>query len=102
MTVIDSMRKSADRSPPGVRYHDVLRVPDAAQLLIGTLVGRLPTGMAPLAILLSGDHGTGYGTTAGPLAALYLVASAVGALSVPAWSINTGSGVCSPQAQAQA
>ncbi|MEV6532782.1 MFS transporter [Streptomyces sp. NPDC051639] len=46
-------------------------------MLAGTLVGRLPNGMAPLAIVLTGAHA--YGTARGAaLAALYLLASAVG------------------------
>ncbi|GAB2883518.1 hypothetical protein GCM10027074_60210 [Streptomyces deserti] len=78
MTVLEDARASAIGSPPAVRYRDVLRVPHAAQLLIGSLIGRLPTGMAPLAILLSADHGAGYGASAGLLAAVYLVANAIG------------------------
>jgi hypothetical protein len=60
-----------------LRYRDVLREPEAKQLLAGTLVGRLPNGMAPLAIVLAGTHTCG---AAGgeALAALYLLASAVG------------------------
>ncbi|MEU9168623.1 MFS transporter [Streptomyces sp. NPDC048420] len=56
----------------------MLRVPHAAQLLSGALIGRLPTGMAPLAILLGTDHGAEDGSTAGLLAAVYLVANAIG------------------------
>ncbi|MET9122238.1 MFS transporter [Streptomyces sp. NPDC004528] len=60
-----------------LRYQEVLRQPEARQLLAGTLVGRLPNGMAPLAIVLAGAHT--YGTASGAaLAALYLLASAVG------------------------
>lgn len=60
-----------------LRYRDVLREPEAKQLLAGTLVGRLPNGMAPLAIVLAGTHS--YGAASGAvLAALYLMASAVG------------------------
>ncbi|MGW4490515.1 MFS transporter [Streptomyces sp. NPDC004376] len=78
MTVLDGTSTTATGSVSAVRYRDVLRVPHAAQLLVGSLIGRLPTGMAPLAILLSADHGAGYGTTAGLLAAVYLVATAIG------------------------
>ncbi|WP_329529522.1 MFS transporter [Streptomyces sp. NBC_01462] len=54
-----------------------MREPEAKRLLAGTLVGRLPNGMAPLAIVLAGAHT--YGTVGGAaLAALYLLASAVG------------------------
>ncbi|MEW1568600.1 MFS transporter [Streptomyces sp. NPDC093509] len=60
-----------------VGYREVLRVPYAGRLLAGTLIGRLPTGMAPLALLVvtADDHGYG---TASVLAAMYLLASAVG------------------------
>ncbi|CAM5712215.1 MFS transporter OS=Streptomyces alboniger OX=132473 GN=CP975_06375 PE=4 SV=1 [Streptomyces alboniger] len=78
MTVLERGRTPASRSLPTVRYRDVLQVPHVAQLLVGTLIGRLPTGMAPLAILLSADHGAGFGTSAGLLAAVYLVANAIG------------------------
>lgn len=57
-------------------YGDVLRVPYVARLLAGTIVGRLPCGMAPLAILLS-TRGLGTAVAAA-LAALYLLSSAVG------------------------
>ncbi|MEU6357033.1 MFS transporter [Streptomyces sp. NPDC047072] len=56
----------------------MLRVPYATRLLGGALIGRLPTGMAPLAILLAADHGGEDGSSAGLLAAVYLVANAVG------------------------
>ena len=78
MTMLERTGSSASGSLPAVRYRDVLRVPHAAQLLVGSLIGRLPTGMAPLAILLSADHGAGFGASAGLLAAVYLVANAVG------------------------
>lgn len=71
------------RTPPApsgedrVGYREVLRVPYAGRLLAGTLIGRLPTAMAPLALLVvtADDHGYG---TASVLAAVYLLASAVG------------------------
>ncbi|WP_369228540.1 MFS transporter (plasmid) [Streptomyces sp. R39] len=59
-----------------VTYGAVLRVPHVARLLTSTLIGRLPSGMAPLAIVLVGLDG-GYGT-AGALAACYLLANAAG------------------------
>ncbi|MDX3435700.1 MFS transporter [Streptomyces stelliscabiei] len=77
MTLLDGARASRGRPLPVVRYRDVLRVPCATQLLGGALIGRLPTGMAPLAILLSAD-GAGEGSSAGLLAAVYLVANAIG------------------------
>lgn len=68
--------QSAD-STARVRYRDVLREPGAKQLLAGTLAGRLPNGMAPLAIVIAGahDHSVVNGAA---LAAVYLLASAVG------------------------
>lgn len=63
--------------PPRATYRDVLRVPYLLRLQVGTLTGRLPNGMAPLAILLSGAHQYGYGSASG-LASLYLIASAIG------------------------
>lgn len=58
-------------------YLDVLRVPYLLRLQLGTLTGRLPNGMAPLAILLSSAQTYGYATASG-LASLYLIASAIG------------------------
>lgn len=78
MTLLDGIRTSAYRSVPVVGYRDILRVPYAAQLLGGSLIGRLPTGMAPLAILLRTDHGGENGRPTGLFAAVYLVANAVG------------------------
>jgi hypothetical protein len=63
--------------PVAVGYRDVLRVPYAARLLAGTLIGRLPNGMAPLAIVLVGSDRSGAVVSA-TLAAVYLLASAVG------------------------
>ncbi|ELP66339.1 MFS transporter [Streptomyces turgidiscabies] len=67
----------ADRPLRAVTYRSVLRVPHAARLLIGTLIGRLPSGMAPLAIVLIGTENGGLQTGSG-LAAVYLLANAVG------------------------
>ncbi|MFF0740598.1 MFS transporter [Streptomyces sp. NPDC004111] len=56
----------------------LLLQPYVARLLVGTLVGRLPTGMAPVAILLLA---TGQGSTlaqGGLLCALYGLAAALG------------------------
>ncbi|MEU0027400.1 MFS transporter [Streptomyces sp. NPDC006335] len=52
-------------------------MPHAARLLGGTLIGRMPTGMAPLAIVLVGVEAGSFGV-AGGLAALYLLANAAG------------------------
>jgi MFS family permease len=59
-------------------YLDFLRTPYAVRLLGGTLLGRLPNGMAGLVILLFvRAHGGDY-TLGGALAAGYVVAMAVG------------------------
>ena len=59
-------------------YLDFLRKPYASRLLGGTLLGRLPNGMAALAIVLFvRAHGGGY-TLAGVLSALYGLAMAAG------------------------
>ncbi|MBF6331127.1 MFS transporter [Nocardia transvalensis] len=55
----------------------MLRSPSVPSLLSASLIGRLPTGMAPLAILLTvRDNGGDYGV-AGLLAALYAASAAV-------------------------
>jgi MFS family permease len=59
-------------------YRDFLRTPYALRLLGGTLLGRLPNGMATLAILLFvRHHGGGY-SLGGLLTAMYVIAMAVG------------------------
>ncbi|GAB2871336.1 MFS transporter [Actinoallomurus bryophytorum] len=59
-------------------YLDFLRRPHAFRLLGGTLLGRLPNGMAALAIVLfTRAHGGGY-TLAGVLSAAYGLAMAAG------------------------
>ncbi|MDV5144535.1 MFS transporter [Streptomyces sp. SBC-4] len=59
-------------------YLDILRAPHAARLLAGTLVGRLPNGVGPIALtLFVRDQGGSY-TLAGGLIAAYGVATAVG------------------------
>ncbi|WP_461145074.1 MFS transporter [Salinifilum aidingensis] len=63
------------RRPPAV--FEVLRARYVPRLLSASLLGRLPTGMAPLAILLAvRDSGGGYGL-AGGLTALYAGSAAV-------------------------
>ncbi|MFB7620044.1 MFS transporter [Kitasatospora sp. NPDC056181] len=59
-------------------YRTVLGAPSVARLLGGTLIGRLPTGMAPIAILLLVRVEHGSLTLAGLLGALYGLASAIG------------------------
>src|SRR5215471_10945381 len=59
-------------------YRDFLRTPYAVRLLAGTLLGRLPNGMAVLAVLLFvREHGGGY-ALGGLLTAGYVIALAVG------------------------
>ncbi|MEU1273587.1 MFS transporter [Streptomyces sp. NPDC005799] len=62
---------------PAATYRSVLRAPYATRLLLSTLLGRLPSGMAPLAVVLAGADRDSYGA-AGVLAAVYLVANAAG------------------------
>ncbi|WP_051812155.1 MFS transporter [Kitasatospora sp. MBT63] len=59
-------------------YRAVLGTPYVARLLAGTLIGRLPTGMAPIAILLLVRAEHGPLAEAGALGALYGLASALG------------------------
>ncbi|MFC8718052.1 MFS transporter [Kitasatospora sp. NPDC057198] len=68
---------------PAVRAQDstfraVLGSPHVARLLGGTLIGRLPTGMAPIAILLLVRAEHGPLALAGLLGALYGLAAAIG------------------------
>lgn len=61
-----------------VGYGELLRARHAARLLTGTLIGRLPYGTAPLAIVLfTRAEGGGY-ALAGALSAVYGLATAVG------------------------
>ncbi|MGW3041209.1 MFS transporter [Kitasatospora sp. NPDC001159] len=62
----------------GSGYRAVLGSPHVARLLGGTLIGRLPTGMAPIAILLLVRAEHGPLALAGLLGALYGLAAAVG------------------------
>ncbi|MFJ7278280.1 MFS transporter [Kitasatospora sp. NPDC098663] len=57
---------------------DVLALPHVPALLAGTLIGRLPTAMAPLALLLAVRSTGGPVLLGAVLAALYGLASAVG------------------------
>ncbi|MFF2616885.1 MFS transporter [Kitasatospora sp. NPDC058046] len=59
-------------------YRAVLGSPHVARLLGGTLIGRLPTGMAPIAILLLVRAEHGPLALAGALGALYGLACALG------------------------
>lgn len=59
-------------------YLDILRERHALRLLTGTLVGRLPNGTAPIAIVLFTRAEGGSYSLAGGLAAAYGLATAVG------------------------
>ncbi|MGW1465088.1 MFS transporter [Streptomyces sp. NPDC002308] len=59
-------------------YLDILRERHAARLLTGTLVGRLPNGIAPIAVVLFIRAEGGSYSLAGGLAAAYGLATAVG------------------------
>jgi MFS family permease len=59
-------------------YREFLRLPHAARLLGGTLLGRLPNGMGALAIVLFvREHGGGY-SLGGGLSAIWVVSMALG------------------------
>jgi MFS family permease len=59
-------------------YREFLRMPHAARLLGGTLLGRLPNGMGALAIVLFvRAHGGGY-SLGGGLSAIWVVSMALG------------------------
>ncbi|MFF2657358.1 MFS transporter [Kitasatospora sp. NPDC058032] len=65
-----------DPHPPGLRR--VLATPHVTPLLVGTLIGRLPTAMAPIALLLAVRAEDGPLLLGATLAALYGLASAIG------------------------
>ncbi|MER5443197.1 MFS transporter [Streptomyces sp. NPDC002790] len=65
--------------PPGrTAARPLLAERHVARLLLGTLIGRLPNGMAPVAILLLVAEQGGSLATGGLLCALYGLASAIG------------------------
>ncbi|MFG2331957.1 MFS transporter [Streptomyces sp. NPDC048604] len=68
----------ASEAGPSGGYLDILRAPHAARLLAGTLVGRLPNGTGPVAIVLFARSEGGSYSLAGGLAAAYGLANAVG------------------------
>ncbi|MEU8928059.1 MFS transporter [Kitasatospora sp. NPDC048545] len=73
------MSTTTDRGPAqDSGYRAVLGAPHVTRLLGGTLIGRLPTGMAPIAILLLVRAEHGPLALAGLLGALYGLASALG------------------------
>ncbi|MEU3062411.1 MFS transporter [Streptomyces subrutilus] len=59
-------------------YAELLRTRHAARLLVGTLLGRLPNAVAPIAIVLFTRAEGGSYSLAGALAAVYGVGNAVG------------------------
>ena len=62
----------------GVRPGDLLRRPQVARLLVSALVGRLPNGMVPVALVLfARDSGSGFGR-AGLLTAAYSLGCCLG------------------------
>lgn len=58
-------------------YRAVLRAPGAPRLVVAALVGRMPQGMLPLAILLTVEAATGSYAAAGAVVAGYLAAAAL-------------------------
>ncbi|MFD9562231.1 MFS transporter [Streptomyces sp. NPDC059994] len=75
-----ALPKGPARARPNgkVRYLDLLRLRSTARLLTGTLIGRLPNSMAPIALLISAQQTTGSLETGGLLTAGYLIAFALG------------------------
>ncbi|MFC9816508.1 MFS transporter [Streptomyces virginiae] len=63
-------------SPP-ISLTDVMAAPHVTRLLAGTLLGRLPNGMAPAALVLFVTGSGGGVTFGGLLSALYILASAL-------------------------
>ncbi|GAA0229176.1 MFS transporter [Cryptosporangium japonicum] len=59
------------------RYAEVWRLPGARTLLVGSILGRLPVGMAPLLLVLLVEKSTGSYAAAGVASAAYAVATAV-------------------------
>ncbi|TQS45029.1 MFS transporter [Cryptosporangium phraense] len=59
------------------RYAEVWRLPGAKSLLIGSILGRLPVGMAPLLLVLLVEGATGSYAAAGVASAVYAVANAI-------------------------
>ncbi|MFI5958793.1 MFS transporter [Cryptosporangium sp. NPDC051539] len=59
------------------RYAEVWRLPGAKSLLVGSILGRLPVGMAPLLLVLLVEGATGSYASAGIASAAYAVANAI-------------------------
>ncbi|MEV4948697.1 MFS transporter [Streptomyces sp. NPDC053755] len=68
----------ASEATAGGGYRDILRAPHALRLLTGTLVGRLPNGTGPIAVVVFTRAEGGSYSLAGGLVAAYGVATAVG------------------------
>ncbi|GAA2254847.1 MFS transporter [Streptomyces amakusaensis] len=66
-----------DHPTPSTTYRAILRSPYATRLLVGTLVGRLPAGMVPVAIVLVVTAESGPLALGGLLSAVYGLASAL-------------------------
>jgi len=65
-------------APGGLsRYAEVWRLPGAKTLLVGSILGRLPIGMAPLLLVLLVEGATGSYADAGIASAAYAVANAI-------------------------
>ncbi|NUK12374.1 hypothetical protein HRW18_31255 [Streptomyces lunaelactis] len=62
---------------PSLTPGAVLASPHVTRLLTGTLLGRLPNAMAPVALALAGTQSGGSLSFAGALSALYVLASAL-------------------------
>jgi len=60
-------------------YRSVLRSPGAPRLVAAALVGRLPQGMLPLAVLLTVQAATGSFAAAGAVVAAYMVTAGLAA-----------------------
>ncbi|MCZ4101808.1 MFS transporter [Streptomyces sp. H39-C1] len=72
------MSPTAPSTPaPRITYHAVLGSPHVARLLGGTLTGRLPNAMAPVAIVLWATASGGSIALGGLLSALYGLASSL-------------------------
>ena len=66
------------RNSTGTGYRMLLCTPSVARMLAASLTGRLPTGVAPLAIVLVATASDASYATAGVLAAAYGLTSAIG------------------------
>ncbi|MFE0772183.1 MFS transporter [Streptomyces sp. NPDC058861] len=77
-TAVPHGSKTASTTDSPKDTGSVLGWPYVAQLLIGTMIGRLPTGMVPVALLLLVAEQGGSLATAGMLCAAYGLASALG------------------------